>query len=90
MPASRLPLRSAARSLLRRILKAKRKAAGFTQAELADRLGRPQSYVAKYESDARRMDVIELIAIARALGVRADEIVTAIEDALPPPSPSPA
>lgn len=90
MPPTRLPLRSAPRMLLRRILKAKRKAAGVTQAGLADRLGRPQSYVAKYESDARRMDVLELIAIARALGVRADEIVTEIEDALPPQPPQPA
>ncbi|MEO5567493.1 MAG: XRE family transcriptional regulator, partial [Gemmatimonadaceae bacterium] len=30
--------------------------------------GRPQSFVAKYEGGERRIDVIEFIAIARALG----------------------
>jgi hypothetical protein len=30
--------------------------------------GRPQSFIAKYEGGERRIDVIEFIAIARALG----------------------
>ena len=45
-----------------------RKAAGLTQRELADRLHKPQSFVAKYEGGERRLDVVEFIAIARALG----------------------
>jgi transcriptional regulator with XRE-family HTH domain len=35
---------------------------------LATKLRRPQSFVAKYEGGERRIDVIEFIAIARALG----------------------
>jgi hypothetical protein len=42
-----------------------RKAAGLTQHALARRL---KSFVAKYEGSERRVDVVEFIAIARALG----------------------
>ena len=44
-----------------------RKAAGLTQQEVADRLRVPQSFVAKYEGGERRLDVLELIAVAKAL-----------------------
>lgn len=45
-----------------------RKAAGITQSELAQKLGRPQSFVAKYEGRERRLDVAEYVTIAKALG----------------------
>jgi transcriptional regulator with XRE-family HTH domain len=45
-----------------------RKSAGLTQHALALRLKKPQSFVAKYEGGERRLDVVEFIAIARALG----------------------
>jgi transcriptional regulator with XRE-family HTH domain len=45
-----------------------RKAAGLTQHVLARRLNKPQSFVAKYEGGERRLDVVEFIVIARALG----------------------
>ena len=44
-----------------------RKAAGLTHA-LADRLKKLQSFVAKYEGGERRLDVVEFVAIARAIG----------------------
>jgi transcriptional regulator with XRE-family HTH domain len=50
------------------ILVAVRHAAGVRQQALARKLGRPQSFIAKYEGGERRIDVIEFIAIARALG----------------------
>ncbi|HWA18326.1 MAG TPA: helix-turn-helix transcriptional regulator [Devosia sp.] len=53
---------------LRELLIAARKKADLTQAEVAERLGRPQSFVAKYESGERRLDVIEYVAVAVALG----------------------
>jgi len=43
--------------------------AGLTQHEVAERLGRPQSFVAKVEGGERRLDVIEFIELTRALGV---------------------
>jgi transcriptional regulator with XRE-family HTH domain len=45
-----------------------RKQARLSQQDVAKRLGRPQSFVAKYEGGERRVDVIEFVAIARALG----------------------
>lgn len=44
-----------------------RKAAGVTQVELAERLGKPQSFVSKIERGERRLDVIEFCQLAEAL-----------------------
>ncbi len=49
-------------------LKAARKAAGLTQVEVAKRLGRPQSFVAKLEACERRLDVIEFAELCRLYG----------------------
>jgi transcriptional regulator with XRE-family HTH domain len=54
---------------LRNRLFEQRKKADVTQAQLARRLGKPQSFVSKYESGERRLDAIELLDVTRALGV---------------------
>ncbi len=45
-----------------------RKNAGITQAALAEKLGRPQSFVSKIESGERRLDVVEFLEVARLIG----------------------
>jgi ribosome-binding protein aMBF1 (putative translation factor) len=45
-----------------------RKAAGVTQAELAERLGRPQSVISDIESGRRSPRIDTLVATARVLG----------------------
>jgi hypothetical protein len=50
-------------------LAAARRRANVTQDELAARLGKPQSFVSEYERGQRRVDVVELLVISRALGV---------------------
>jgi len=45
-----------------------RKSAGLTQHEVAKRLRKPQSFVAKYEGGERRLDVVEFVTICRAIG----------------------
>jgi len=50
------------------LMVAARKAAGLTQQALANRLRKPQSFVAKYEGGERRLDVVEFVAISRARG----------------------
>lgn len=49
-------------------LTAARERAGLTQAELAARLRKPQSFISNYERGQRRIDALELIRIAQALG----------------------
>lgn len=49
------------------LLVAAREKAGVTQQQLADRLDKPQSFVAKYEGGERRIDLIEFLSIAHAL-----------------------
>ena len=65
MPRSTFTPRAA---LLRRGLKKARVSAGLTQAALAARLDRPQSFVTKYESGERRIDLIEFLEIAEVVG----------------------
>lgn len=54
------------RALVRR-LRERRLEAELTQSGLAERLGRRQQFVSKYESFERRLDVIEFVDIAREL-----------------------
>ncbi len=49
------------------ILVASRRDAGLTQKQLADRLRKPPSWVAKVEIGERRLDVMEFTLVARAL-----------------------
>jgi transcriptional regulator with XRE-family HTH domain len=57
-----------------------RKQAGLTQNDLALRLGRLQTFVSKYERGERRLDVIEFIYVARALGLKASELIANVEE----------
>lgn len=49
------------------LLREERRRAGLTQAMLAKKLRRPQSYVSKYERGDRRLDMVEFLEIARAI-----------------------
>jgi predicted XRE-type DNA-binding protein len=53
--------------------------AGLSQVEVARRLGVPQSFVSKYENGERRLDLIELEQVARALGTTLGLLVAAFE-----------
>lgn len=60
------------------LLKAKRKAAGLTQTVVAKRLGRPPSYFAKYELGDRRLDVLEYLDVAAAIGFDPCELIRSL------------
>jgi len=53
--------------------------AGLRQADLAERLRKPQSFVSRYESGERRLDVLELWQICAVLGVSLAEFVRQLE-----------
>jgi transcriptional regulator with XRE-family HTH domain len=69
----RKSLRSKQHEQLVELLTEARKAARLTQAQVALKLNRPQSFVAKYENGERRIDVVEFLAIAAAL--KADPVL---------------
>jgi transcriptional regulator with XRE-family HTH domain len=50
------------------MLVAVRKKAAVPQQALAKKLGKPQSFVAKYEGGERRIDLVEFVEIVRAMG----------------------
>jgi len=51
------------------VLRSAREGAGLSQYALAERLAVDQSYVSKYESCRRRLDVIEFLRVVAAIGV---------------------
>jgi len=65
------------------LLRSVRSKAGLTQAEVAERVGLPQSFVSKYESGERRLDLIELKQVCKALGIALAEFVRRFEKEIP-------
>lgn len=63
----------------RLLLIAAREKTGLTQAEVSAELGRPQSFVAKYEGGERRLDVIEFVQVCSALGVDPRSILSKLQ-----------
>jgi transcriptional regulator with XRE-family HTH domain len=57
------------------LLKQARLDAGIAQAQLAETLGRPQSYVSKIELGVRLVDPVELRELCRALRLRLPDLL---------------
>ena len=68
-------LRSNRQKKLIALIVAERKAAGLSQAEVAKKLRRYQSIVANIESGERRIDVVEFLEIAEAIGFDPSEMI---------------
>ena len=64
---------------LQKYLKVARQQAGLRQGAVAQALGRPQSYVSKYECGERRLDLAELIDICRVLAISPIELISIVE-----------
>lgn len=64
---------------LQEALMAARRGQNLTQVEVAERLGKPQSFVSKYESGERRLDVVEFIEVCTVLNIRPLTIIKKLE-----------
>lgn len=64
--------------LLRQI----RHEAGLRQVDLAEKLGEPQSFISKYESGERRLDLLEVRFICQAMGITLTQFVERLEKLL--------
>jgi transcriptional regulator with XRE-family HTH domain len=56
-----------------------RKNLGLRQSDLAGRLRKPQSFVSKYESLERRLDILEFIRICEALDLNPAAVVSDLQ-----------
>jgi transcriptional regulator with XRE-family HTH domain len=60
---------------LLKLLVESRKVSGLSQQAVADKLKRNQSFVSKYESGERRLDVIELLMLSEVIGFDAIKMI---------------
>lgn len=76
----KIPNENHQREKLLLLLKEIRQKRGVTQVELAEKLGVPQSFVSKYESGERSLDILELRQICQHIGISFDNFVLHLEE----------
>jgi len=52
-----------------------RKNAGLTQTQVAEKLAKPQSYIAKVEGADRKLDVMEFVELCEAIHQNPSELI---------------
>jgi transcriptional regulator with XRE-family HTH domain len=72
-------LRSKRYKALIGLLVARRQAAAMTQSDLAARLGKSQSFVARLESGQRRITVVEFMMLAKILRFDPYKVISTLE-----------
>lgn len=72
-----------AHAVLVETLRSLRVKAGLTQAEVADKIKRDQSFVSLIEGGQRRVDTLEFIGLCRALGADPVEVMADLVRQLP-------
>jgi transcriptional regulator with XRE-family HTH domain len=65
------------KALVGRLIDA-RKASGVSQEAFAAKINRHQQFVSRYETGERRLDVVEFVDIANALGCRPGDLILSI------------
>jgi transcriptional regulator with XRE-family HTH domain len=75
-------IHTAEQDVLCGLLRSYRERAGLRQTDVAEQLDEPQSFVSKYETGERRLDLIELHQVCTVLGVSlrdlADDFLRAV------------
>lgn len=67
------------RRRLAELLRKLREDSGLRQIDVAERIGLQQSFVSKYETGERRLDLIELQEVSTALGLTLSAVVKRFE-----------
>ncbi len=65
------------------VLTEARRASGLTQAQLAERVGKDQTFISIVERGQRRVDVLEFVALARAMKADPDRLFAEVLSRLP-------
>jgi transcriptional regulator with XRE-family HTH domain len=61
-------------------MKETREALGMSQARFGQHVGKSQSFIAKTETGERRMDIIEFVTLAEALGTSPQKLFQRVLD----------
>jgi transcriptional regulator with XRE-family HTH domain len=64
------------------LLRQVRLEAGINQDVLAQKIGKPQSFVSRYEAGERRLDLLELRQLCQAMGITLSAFVERLEKSL--------
>jgi transcriptional regulator with XRE-family HTH domain len=65
--------------MLKSLLRDVRERAGLRQVDLAEEIGRPQSFISEYEAGQRRLDLVELREVCLACGTTLRKLVNEYE-----------
>jgi transcriptional regulator with XRE-family HTH domain len=76
-------LRSKRYKALIGVLVVRRQAAGMTQSDLAARLGKSKSFVARLESGQQRITVVEFMTLAKILRFDPYKVISTLEKTVP-------
>ncbi|MCE0800752.1 helix-turn-helix domain-containing protein [Buttiauxella sp. A2-C1_F] len=68
-------------------LKKARKENNITQTQLAEALGKPQSFIAKVESGERRLDMVEFVHLARMVSLDPEMLIREVIGDIKHPHP---
>lgn len=68
------------KEILRNLLRQQRNEAGLRQVDLARKLGKPQSYISKYESGEKSLDILEIKEICAVFKITLTEFSKELED----------
>ena len=79
MPSS---LHSHNYQIFRGLLVSAREKSCLTQVQIAERLGKPQSFISKYERGERRIDLTEFIELADALEINVLDFIKRYQSAI--------
>ncbi len=67
------------RQALQRALRRARREAGLKQVDVAARLAVPQSFVSKYETGQRRLDLVDLLAVCTVIQINLSDLLALFE-----------